>query len=92
MGGAQAAKTLLQIEKASAKKKGEEISAEKEAEMLKVITDKYDAQTSPYYGAARLWVDGIIDPRQTREIISTGIEMASLNPDIPAFNPGVIQT
>ncbi|MDW3649229.1 MAG: carboxyl transferase domain-containing protein [Bacteroidia bacterium] len=92
MGGAQAAKTLLQIEKASAKKKGEEISAEKEAEMLKVITDKYDAQTSPYYGAARLWVDGIIDPRRTREIISTGIEMASLNPDIPAFNPGVIQT
>ena len=92
MGGAQAAKTLFQIEKASAKKKGEEISAEKEAEMLKVITDKYDAQTSPYYGAARLWVDGIIDPRQTREIISTGIEMASLNPDIPTFNPGVIQT
>ena len=92
MGGAQAAKTLLQIEKASAKKKGEEISAEREAEMLKVITDKYDAQTSPYYGAARLWVDGIIDPRKTREIISTGIEMASLNPDIPAFNPGVIQT
>lgn len=92
MGGSQAAKTLLQIEKASAKKRGEEISEEEEQKLLSEITEKYDAQASPYYAAARLWVDGIIDPRQTRRIISTGIEMASLNPDIPKFNPGVIQT
>ncbi|MEM6801154.1 MAG: carboxyl transferase domain-containing protein [Bacteroidota bacterium] len=92
MGGAQAAKTLLQIQKASAKKRGEEVSAEQEAQMLKEITDKYDSQTSPYYAAARLWVDGIIDPRHSRKIISMGIEMASLNADIPKFNPGVIQT
>lgn len=92
MGGSQAAKTLLQIEKASAKKRGEDMAAEDEAELLSKITERYEAQASPYYAASRLWVDGIIDPRHTRGIISAGIEMASLNPDIPAFNPGVIQT
>jgi len=92
MGGEQAAKTLLQIQVASIKSKGEEISPEKETELLKTITDKYNTQTTPYYAAARLWVDGIIDPIQTRHHISMGIAMANLSPITKAFNVGVIQT
>lgn len=92
MGGSQAAKTLLQIQVSSLKKQGKEIDPEEEARLLKEITERYEKQTSPYYAAARLWVDGIIDPLATRNIISQGIEMANLNPDMPRFNPGVIQT
>jgi 3-methylcrotonyl-CoA carboxylase beta subunit len=92
MGGEQAAKTLLQIQVASLKKKGEIIDPEVEKKLLKEITDKYLATTSPYYAAARLWVDGIIHPEDTRRIISRGIEMANLNPDVPRYNVGVIQT
>jgi acetyl-CoA carboxylase carboxyltransferase component len=92
MGGQQAAKTLLQIQKAAAERAGNEMSAEDEAELLKKIQARYDEQTTPYYAAARLWVDEIIDPVRTREWISRGMEIAEHNPDIPAFNPGVIQT
>ena len=92
MGGAQAAKTLLQIQVSSLKKQGKEIDPEEEKKLLSEITDKYNRQTSPYYGAARLWVDGIIHPFDTRKIISMGIESANLNPDVPRFNPGVLQT
>ncbi|KLT67362.1 acyl-CoA carboxylase subunit beta [Pedobacter sp. BMA] len=92
MGGAQAAKTLLQIQEASLKSKGEEISAEKEAELLKEITDKYNSQTTPYYAASRLWVDGIIDPLETRKVISMGIEAANQSPVTRKFNVGMIQT
>jgi len=92
MGGSQAAKTLLQIQKASAKRSGTEYSEEEEAALLKEIKDRYDRQTTPYYAAARMWVDEIIDPRSTREWLSRGLEIADLNPDIPVFNPGVIQT
>ena len=92
MGGAQAAKTLLQIQVSSLKKKGEEIDPQAEEKLLNEITNRYNKQTSPYYGAARLWVDGIIDPLDTRQIISTGIEAANLNPELRPFNPGVIQT
>lgn len=91
MGGAQAAKTLLQIQVASLKSKGEEITPEKEAEILKEITDKYESQTSSYYAAARLWVDEIIDPGETRKVISEGIKAADHNPDIPEFKTGVFQ-
>ena len=91
MGGAQAAKVLLQIETATLKKKGEEITAEKEAALFKHIKDKYDEQISPYYAAARLWTDAIIDPLQTRQWISMGIEAANHAPIEKLFNLGVIQ-
>ncbi len=92
MGGAQAAKVLLQIEKASLKSKGEEITPEKESDMLNTITDKYNKQMSPYYAASRLWVDAIIDPLETRKVISMGIEMADQSPIKEAYNVGVLQT
>ena len=92
MGGAQAAKVLLQIEKASLKSKGEEITPEKESEMLNTITDKYNKQMSPYYAASRLWVDAIIDPLETRKVISMGIEMADQSPIKELYNVGVLQT
>ena len=91
MGGAQAAKVLLQIETATLKKKGEEITAEKETALFKHIKDKYDEQISPYYAAARLWTDAIIDPLQTRQWISMGIEAANHAPIEKPFNLGVIQ-
>lgn len=91
MGGAQAAKVLLQIETATLKKKGEEITAEKEVTLFKHIKDKYDEQISPYYAAARLWTDAIIDPLQTRQWISMGIEAANHAPIEKPFNLGVIQ-
>jgi acetyl-CoA carboxylase carboxyltransferase component len=91
MGGAQAAKTLLQIQVSALKKKGQEIDPAKEAELLKHITDRYNSQTEPYYAAARLWVDGIVHPGDTRQIISTGIEMANLNAHVPDYKTGVIQ-
>ena len=92
MGGAQAAKVLLQIEMASLKSKGEEISKEKEEELFNRIKKKYDDQTSPYYAAARLWVDAIIDPVQTRKWISIGIAASNQNEDIKSYKVGVIQT
>lgn len=92
MGGMQAAKTLLQIQVAALQKKGETITPEKENELLDKIKGSYERQTTPYYAAARLWVDGIIDPRATRHHVSMGIEVANLNPDVKPFNPGVLQT
>ncbi|HYK75446.1 MAG TPA: carboxyl transferase domain-containing protein, partial [Daejeonella sp.] len=92
MGGSQAAKVLLQIQEASLKAKGEEITTEKEEALLKEITDRYDSQTTPYYAASRLWVDGIIDPLETRKVISMGIEAANQSPIEKRFNVGVIQT
>ena len=91
MGGAQAAKVLLQIETATLKKQGIKISKEKEAEILETITDRYKKQISPYYAAARLWTDAIIDPLQTRQWISYGIESANHAPIETPFNVGVIQ-
>ncbi|KGO87749.1 methylcrotonoyl-CoA carboxylase [Flavobacterium rivuli WB 3.3-2 = DSM 21788] len=91
MGGTQAAKVLAQIEASSLKAKGEEITPEKEAEMFDKIKARYDAQTSPYYAAARLWTDGIIDPLDTRKWISLGIEAANHSPIEKQFNLGVIQ-
>jgi acetyl-CoA carboxylase carboxyltransferase component len=92
MGGEQAAKVLLQIEKASLKAKGEEIDEKAEKALLKTITDRYDAQTSPYYAASRLWVDAIIDPLETRKVISMGIEAANNAPIKETYNPGIIQS
>ena len=92
MGGAQAAKVLLQIETASLKKKGEEISEQQHQDMFDKIKSRYDEQTSPYYAAARLWTDAIIDPLDTRKWISMGIEAANHAPITKAFNMGVLQT
>lgn len=91
MGGEQAAKTLLQIQVASLKAKGEVITPEEEARLLKEITDKYYAQTTPYYAASRLWVDDIIDPADTRIRIAEGIKAANNAPVEQAFNVGVFQ-
>ena len=91
MGGSQAAKVLLQIETASLKKQGAKITPEKEQEILASIEAKYDAQTSPYYAAARLWTDGVINPLDTRKWISMGIEAANHAPITKQFNLGVIQ-
>jgi 3-methylcrotonyl-CoA carboxylase beta subunit len=92
MGGAQAAKVLVQIEVASLKAKGEEITPEKEAELYNKTKDKYDMQTTPYYAASRLWLDAIIDPIDTRKWLSMGIEAANHAPITKAYNVGVIQT
>jgi acetyl-CoA carboxylase carboxyltransferase component len=91
MSGASAAKTLLQIRVASLKSQGKTISKEEEDALLKEITDRYNEQLSPYYAASRLWVDGVIDPLDTRKVISMGIEAADHAP-VEKFNVGVIQT
>ncbi|MCJ0743478.1 acyl-CoA carboxylase subunit beta [Pedobacter montanisoli] len=92
MGGAQAAKVLLQIQEASSKAKGEALTEEQEDKLLNEITEKYNKQTTPYYAASRLWVDGIIDPLETRKVISMGIEAANKAPIEKPYNVGVIQT
>ena len=91
MGGEQAAKTLLQIQVASLKSKGEVIEPETEQKMLKEIVDRYDTQTSAYYAAARLWVDEIIDPVDTRSVISEGINAANHAQVQKEFKMGVFQ-
>ncbi len=90
MGGEQSAKVLTQIQVATLKKNGEAPDPEAEKELFEKIKNRYDAQTSPYYAASRLWVDAIIDPRDTRRWISMGIEAAN-NAPVEKFNPGVIQ-
>ena len=91
MSGKSAAKVLLQIETASLKKKGEKITKEKEEELFNKIKSRYDNQVSPYYAAARLWTDAIIDPLETRTWISMGIEAANHAPIEKPFNLGVLQ-
>ena len=92
MGGTQAAKVLLQIEKASLKKQGQAPSEAEEQALLDTIIQRYDEQTEPVYAAARLWVDAIIDPNHTRSWISMGIEAANEAPVEATFRPGVMQT
>lgn len=91
MSGNSAAKVLLQIETASLKKKGEEITKEKEAELFDKIKSRYDKQISPYYAAARIWTDGVINPLDTRTWVSMGIEAANHSPIEKKFNLGIIQ-
>ncbi len=92
MSGASAAKTLLQIQVASQKSKGKELDKEAQQALLDKITKRYDEQTTPYYAAARLWVDAVIDPLETRKYISFGIEAASRNPISEDYKTGVIRT
>ncbi|HEV2480715.1 MAG TPA: carboxyl transferase domain-containing protein [Puia sp.] len=91
MGGEQAARTLLQIQVSSRKAKGQEIDPAEEKRLLEDIRQRYDSQTSPYYAAARLWVDAIIDPADTRRVIAEGLQAAAHNHDLPDFKTGVIQ-
>lgn len=91
MGGDQAAKTLLQIQVAGMKAKGSEVTPAQEKEILDNIKGRYEKQTTPWYAAARLWVDAIIDPRETRRVISEGITAANHNPHINEFKTGVFQ-
>ena len=91
MGGSQAAKVLMQIQMAGLKAKGQEPNKQEEEKLFNEIKGRYDEQTTPYYAAARLWVDAIINPLETRRVISMGIEAAN-NAPVEKFNPGVIQT
>ncbi|MFK7934456.1 MAG: acyl-CoA carboxylase subunit beta [Saprospiraceae bacterium] len=91
MGGEQAAKVLMQIQVSSMKAKGEEVDEAKQKELFNKIKGRYDEQTTPYYAAARLWVDAIIHPLETRKVISMGIEAAN-NAEVEKFNVGVLQT
>jgi len=91
MSGNSAAKVLLQIEKASLKKKGEKITSEKEEELFENIKSRYDQQISPYYAAARIWTDAVINPLETRTWVSMGIEAANHAPIERRFNLGIVQ-
>jgi len=91
MSGNSAAKVLLQIETASLKKQGEKITQKKETELYDAIKSRYDEQTSPYYAAARMWTDAVINPLETRTWISMGIEAANHAPIEKQFNMGIIQ-
>jgi len=91
MGGSQAAKVLTQIQVASLKAKGHAPDKEKEDALFEKIKNRYDTQTTPYYAAARLWVDTIINPIETRQFISVAIEAAD-HGEVEKFNPGVLQT
>jgi acetyl-CoA carboxylase carboxyltransferase component len=92
MGGKQASETLLAIKVQQMKRGGKEITPDQQQQLLSEIQDRFVAELDPFFAAARLWVDGIIDPVETRGVISRGIEMANNNPEIPRFNPGVLQT
>jgi acetyl-CoA carboxylase carboxyltransferase component len=91
MGGKQASETLLSIRLSQLAAKGHQITPEEKTKLLGEISGRYQTELDPLYAAARLWVDGIIDPLDTRKIISRGIEMAANNPVLRPFNPGVIQ-
>jgi len=91
MGGKQAAQTLLQVQVGKLEREGKVLSEAEKQQLLEEITARYETQMSPYYAAARLWVDALIDPVETRRWLSLGIEMADHNPDLPPFNPGVLQ-
>ncbi len=91
MGGDQAAKTLLQTHVHAMKTKGQQVKPEEEQKLLSEITTRYDLQTTPYYAAARLWVDDIIDPIQTRNYISEALIAANNNPEFPSVKLGVFQ-
>jgi acetyl-CoA carboxylase carboxyltransferase component len=92
MGGTQASKVLKQIKVRQLEKQGKELSEEDEEELLSTIQDRYEEQTTPYYAAGRLWVDALIDPVDTRDWLSRGLDVADHNPTLERFNPGVIQT
>jgi len=92
MSGASAANTLVEVRVKQLERKGHAISEEERKQIFDEIKSTYDAQADPRYGAARLWIDAIIDPAETRTVLISTLEAVSLNPDVEKFNPGVIQT
>ena len=92
MSGTAAANTLLQIKLSALEREGKSIKPEEKKSLLNTIKEQYDKQLSPYYAAARLWTDGIIDPLETRKIIAMGIEIANQSPIRKKYNVGIIQT
>jgi 3-methylcrotonyl-CoA carboxylase beta subunit len=92
MSGASAATTLAEVRAKQVERGGTVLSAEERKRIFDEIKATYDAQADPRYGAARLWIDAIIDPVKTREVLMTALEAASLNPEVARFNPGVLQT
>ncbi|MGO4516915.1 acyl-CoA carboxylase subunit beta [Terriglobus sp. 2YAB30_2] len=92
MSGASAANTLVEVRVKQLERKGHAITEEERKQIFDEIKNTYDAQADPRYGAARLWIDAIIDPTETRTVLISALEAVSLNPDVEKFNPGVIQT
>ncbi|HEY4380038.1 MAG TPA: acyl-CoA carboxylase subunit beta [Acidobacteriaceae bacterium] len=92
MSGAAAANTLAEVRAKQMERGGKVLTDAEKKSLLDEIKAAYDAQADPRYGAARLWIDAIIDPAQTREVLITALEACALNPDVPRFNPGVLQT
>jgi len=92
MSGASAANTLVEVRVKQLERGGKTISEEERKGIYDEIKATYDAQADPRYGAARLWIDAIIDPVETRSVLMTALEAASLNPEVARFNPGVLQT
>jgi acetyl-CoA carboxylase carboxyltransferase component len=92
MSGDSAAGTLLEIKVKQLERSGKKLSEEEKKELYESVKRTYDEQTDPRYGAARLWIDKIIDPIETRDAITLALEAASLNPDVPEFKVGVLQT
>ncbi len=92
MSGASAATTLAEVRAKQLERSGKQLSAEEKAAIQDQIRADYDAQADPRYGAVRLWIDAIIDPAKTREVLISALEACALNPEAPKFNPGVLQT
>ena len=92
MAGASAAGTLVEIKIKQLERGGKKLSEEDKKKLFDEVKATYDEQTDPRYGAARLWIDKIIDPAETREAIIIALEAAALNPEVPKFNVGVLQT
>jgi acetyl-CoA carboxylase carboxyltransferase component len=92
MSGAAAANTLDEVRAKQMERGGKQLTEAEKKALHDEIKATYDAQADPRYGAARLWIDAIIDPAKTRDILITALEACALNPDIPPFNPGVLQT
>jgi 3-methylcrotonyl-CoA carboxylase beta subunit len=92
MGGKQSSETLLAIKMQAMERGGAKITRERQAQMLEEIQSRYESELNPLFAAARLWVDAIIDPIETRAVLARGLAIAAQNPDVPRFNPGVIQT
>ena len=92
MSGDSAANTLVEIKIRQLERGGKQLSDEEKKELYDSVKQTYDGQTDPRYGAARLWIDKIIDPMETRDALTTALEAAALNPDVPEFKVGVLQT
>jgi len=92
MSGASAANTLVEVRVKQMERGGKHLSEEEKKAIYEEIKATYDAQADPRYGAARMWLDGIMDPVKTREVLMTALEACALNPEVARFNPGVLQT